>query len=392
MAMLQQNIMGAKRPLLVGVGLVPSNGGSYKATLQFGRVLDANVLSFTGDGEASAPNDAITHLWSGGMPWDRWFLRVSKSEMAKSEALLANADSLQCHILFRQHAHWVWRESRRLGVPYWVVPHGCLDPWVFTYRRRVKLWWMAMYGRKILRDATTVVFATRREHEKAKCWMARDNGCVIRWPVEVAKVQRSEAARQALRLRLGLPADSRVLCMLGRLHPMKRPVEAAELFARHAPPGAQLLLIGPEGECSGAAVLEAAQVGGGNGRVRWVGPVFGEDKDKLLAGCDGYWSYSHRENFNFSAAESMLAGLPVILSAGNDLASELDGARVGWLLDSDDEGVVATALQEWGTVPASRLTEMGDWAKVWAMRELSWERFENDLQALYRETVGRGCE
>jgi len=374
------------RPLVVGIDLLPANGGAYKSTLQFRQALGANVLSFSERGKAGAPDDGVAHLWSGGSPLDRWFLHVSQQELAKAEPLLTTADLLQCHILFRHHAHWVWREARRWSMPYWVVPHGCLDPWVFTYRRMVKLWWMQFYGRRILRDAQAVIFATRREYEKAKPWMGSDNGRVVRWPVAAAKVLRSEAARAALRLRLSLPADSRVMCMLGRLHPMKRPQEAAVLFARHAPAGTFLLLVGPEEKCSGAAVV------GGPDRVRWIGPLFGEEKDQLLAGCDGYWSYSHRENFNFAAAESMSAGLPVMLSPGNDLASEFDGAAVGWVLGSDDEPVVATALKEWGTLPEAQLTEMGERARAWSLSELSWERFEADLQALYQEAKGEAVK
>jgi len=376
------------QPLVVGIDLLPANGGAYKSTLQFRQALGANVLSFSERGNTGAPGDDVTHLWSGGSPLDRWFLHVPQHELAKAEPLLTTADLLQCHILFRHHAHWVWREARRWSMPYWVVPHGCLDPWVFTYRRMVKLWWMRFYGRRILRDAQAVIFATRREYEKAKPWMGSDNGRVVRWPVAAAKVVRSEAARAALRSRLSLPADGRVLCMLGRLHPMKRPQEAAVLFARHAPAGTFLLLVGPEEKCSGAAVVEAARAVGGTDRVRWIGPLFGEEKDQLLAGCDGYWSYSHRENFNFAAAESMSAGLPVILSPGNDLASEFDGVAVGWALGSDDESAVAAALKEWGTLPESRISEMGERARAWTLSELSWERFEADLQALYREATG----
>jgi glycosyltransferase involved in cell wall biosynthesis len=169
---------------------------------------------------------------------------------------------------------------------------------------------------------------------------------------------------------------------------MKRPAEAAVLFARHAPPGAFLLLVGPEGQCPGVTVLEAARAAGGPDRVRWVGPVFGKEKDELLAGCDGYWSYSQRENFNFSAAEAMSAGLPVILSPGNDLSSEFDGAAVGWALESDDEPVVAGVLKKWGTLPESRIAEIGDQARIWTLSELSWQQFERNLQALYRDAVG----
>jgi len=82
----------------------------------------------------------------------------------------------------------------------------------------------------------------------------------------------------------------------------------------------------------------------------------------------------------------------VMLSPGNDLASEFDGAAVGWVLGSDDEPVVATALKEWGTLPEAQLTEMGERARAWSLSELSWERFEADLQALYQEAKGEAVK
>jgi len=39
-------------------------------------------------------------------------------------------------------------------------------------------------------------------------------------------------------------------------------------------------------------------------------------------------------------------------------------------------------------VPEARIAEIGDRAHDWALSELSWERFETDLRALYREAVG----
>lgn len=384
-----ERIRKVARPLAVGVGLVPANGGSYKSTLQFQQAMGARVLSFSERDMEGAKDDGVVHVRCGGAALDRWFLHVPQPELEKAVPLLATTDLLQCHILFRHHAHWVRREARRWNMPYWVVPHGCLDPWVFTYRRLVKTSWMRFFGKKILRDAQAVIFATRREWEKARPWMERDNGRVIRWPVEPAKVLRTEQSRVALRNKLGLPENSRVLCMLGRLHPMKRPVEAAELFTRHALPGSYLLMIGPEDQCTGKHIAEAASRGGNADKVRWVGPVFGEEKDRLLAGCDGYWSYSFRENFNFAAAESMSAGLPVILSPGNDLVSEFEGIDAGWTLKSDDEQIVACALKEWGSWPLERLTSMGEQARAWALSELSWEKFKTDLASLYSEAVER---
>src|SRR5688500_4225022 len=218
-------------PLMIGLGLGRGNGGPYKTLLQFREALKGVVVSVSDKSTKKIDGDGIVHLQCG----DSWIaqkaLWLPPEKRSKLVELIKESSHLQCHILFRHHAHLVWKYGQRYRRPYWVIRHGCLDRYVVTYRRAIKLAWMQAFGRMFWSDAEHVIFSSNRERGKARVWMSRDNGRVVRWPVQLPAERRNEADQLALKKRLGIAGNARVLLWLGRLHPMKRPIESAKLFA-----------------------------------------------------------------------------------------------------------------------------------------------------------------
>lgn len=369
------------RPLAVGLGLGRGNGGPYKTIMQFRSVQKCGVVSFSDRSTEAIPGDGVRHLRCGSGFLDRRFLLLGAAERREFGGLVDAASHVQCHILFRYSAHLISNECRRSRKPYWVIPHGCLDPYVFTYRRLQKMVWMQLFGRRFLRDAKFVVFASEREQRKAQPWLGRANGRVVHWPVEIPVQSRNSGDRQQLRAQLGIPADARVLLCLGRVNGMKRPLESARVFAASNLRNCHLVFVGNDDSGIGPH-LRKIVAGAPLRNVHWVGPVFGAKRDEFVRSCDGYWSYSLRENFNHSAAESIAAGLPVILSPGNDLCDELEGVGAGWLVNSDSSTAVARVLWEWAEASDETLSEMGRKGRSWAKQVLSFERFSRDLNDL----------
>ena len=364
---------------MVGVELGRGNGGPYKTISQCREALGGNIVSLSKADTIQVPGDGITHLICRSRATFQRLMWLPPTEQRKLSAMIQGSSHSQCHIPYRFHAYYIWRESFRLGKPYWVIPHGCLDPYVFTYRRGQKLFWMWLFGRILLRDAAYVVFASNREMRKAKHWLSRDNGRVVRWPVTIPDKMRNIGDGNALRASLGIERDTRILLWLGRLHPMKRPVESAVLFSKIAGPKTHLVFVGNDDAGLGAKLAEVIRSCRYK-NIHWRGPAYGDAKDKILRGCDGYWSYSIRENFNHTAAESMAVGLPVLLSAGNDLAEDLLNENVGWILNSDKESSVSDALRAWEAVSGQVLTEIGTKGRLWATRNLSPETFASTLK------------
>lgn len=373
--------------LFAGIDLVPSMGGPFKTVRSFQRALGGRIVSFTHRDDMHEADNSITHVRSIGGRLGRLFLPAAPGQIARADALLPGVNLMTCHILYRHSAHWVGSRARTRGVPFWVVPHGCLDPYVFTYRAGMKRAWMQLFGRRMLRDAARVVFSTRREMEKARPWLARDNARVVRWPVDLPDLAVRSTARRNWRERLGIPPEARVLLFLGRLHPMKRPLETVQALAGANSPDVHLIVAGPDGGVTRAAVREAALAAGIGARVHAIGAVYGADKESLALAADGLVSLSLRENFNHAAAEAMAAGVPVILSPGNDLAPDLARIGCGWMLGDDDPETASAAIAELARTAPSVTAEMGARGRAFARDELSSEVFTRSLRAMAEESL-----
>lgn len=379
----------APYPLFAGIDLVPSKGGPFKSVGYFQRALGGCALSFTHPDERPEATADYTHIWSVGGRLGRLFLYARPSEIARADALLSGADLLSCHILYRYSAHWVASRAKARGLPYWIVPHGCLDPYVFTYRAGVKKAWMWLFGRRILRDAAHVIFSTQRELEKAACWLppGHPNARVVHWPVEVPDPTGNDEIRARTRARYGTSDGETVFLYLGRLHEMKRPLETLAAFARADLPRSRLWIAGPDGEVTARQLEASARSLGVADRVHCLGGVFGAAKADVLAGADAFVSLSARENFNHAAAESLAAGLPVILSPGNDLGSELASVGAADLLRTDSIDEAAEVLRRMVARGSTERCAMGGRGRAWAARELSFDRFAQNLRALHAEAV-----
>lgn len=377
--------------LITGLWMVPSCGGMPKTIEAFRRALDAGVVSFTDSaqlaGEGSAVQGAI-HVRTRRDPLGRFYSWAPAHRRVQADERAMRCDLISCHTLFRYHVHWVRSWVKRRNLPYWVVPHGCLDPYVFSYRGWQKSMWMRLVGRRHLREAKAVIFSTRREKEKASCFLSRDNGRVVYWPVTnlAPSPEARHAARAAWRRELGATEKDRLLVYLGRLHSMKRPAETIEAFLKANPTQSHLVLAGPNGDLTNGTLQVLA---GGDRRVHVVGPVWGTRKDTLLAAADGFVSLSIRENFGHSAAEAMKVGLPLILSPGNDLTGELEEVDCGWFLLDEKQTTATDAFQAFDRAEQSELDCKGGAGRAWADRELAFERFANVLKQLAFESIRR---
>jgi len=377
------------RVLLTGVWLVPSSGGYVKTIDCFRQALNADVVSFTDEIELQQEGSGIAgahHVPTGqGLP-GRLFNWAPRSKLAEADILAANCDLISCHGFFRYHVLWMRKWVRRGGIPYWVVPHGSLDPYVFTYRALQKRLFLALVGRRHLREAAHVIFSTHRERDKAAAIYAGANTRVVPWPVAPIETADRDAVRNRMRTAMGILPEDLVLIYLGRLHDMKRPLETIEVVARAENKRLHLVVVGPEeGVTLDDCETKAASLGFKN--LHMMGKQWGQQKDDLLLAADGYISLSIRENFGHSVAEAMSANLPVILSPGNDLIGELQEVRCGWFLHDDRLETGIRATREFADCHVGIRHEMGRLGREWVCRELSFDRFRTRLQDLALEAM-----
>jgi glycosyltransferase involved in cell wall biosynthesis len=362
---------------------------------KFREALDARIASFTSAQLPQEELDAfpeVEHVITARGRLSDWYAWAPESSRKEIEAAAAKSDLLSCHVMLRYHAHWVRRMAKRHDIPYWFVPHGQMDPWVYTYRAVVKKLWLALFGKRLMREAAHVIYSTEQEREKAKWFYDGPNARVIHWPVELIDTEGKAAARESLHQAHEIPMQDRVLLYIGRIHSMKNPLKTIEALAQSKEASVHLLIVGPDGDVSAAQCLSKARELGVADRVHVPGPLYGEEKTRALLGSDAFISLSHRENFGHTAAESIAAATPVILSPGNDLGPELKPYQCGWFLEDDRMETAVAGIRAFAAEKDDELELMGQRGREFVAEKLSFELFQSKLKALAEEAVaGHGA-
>ncbi|MBC2595612.1 glycosyltransferase [Ruficoccus amylovorans] len=377
--------MSQPSPCFLNPESFPKLGGPYKSVRLFQKALGGTVVSPTSDREETmqtADQCNTKYIYTSQQHW------LHGETKRNLEHLLSQASLVSCHQIFRGH-NIVCRDiARRHKIPYWAVPHGSMDPWVFTYGRLQKQLWYNIFGKNYFKEARFIILATEREREKMSQRYNGDNMRVVYWPVEPLDITNREAHRQNFRQQLGIPPESRVLLYFGRYHSMKRPMETLHAFAQaRLSENTHLVMAGIDYDVSQQQLLnhkESQQIR--NAHI--LGPVYEEQKLRLLFGSDVYISLSIRENFNHTAAESMTAGLALILSPGNDLQYSFpQGNDFGWNLPSDSQETIIESLRMLDKSPIEKIHKKGEAARQWALDTLSVERFQEKLRSLYQQSL-----
>lgn len=370
-------------PYFVAPEMFPESGGPFKSVGLFRESLGGRIVSPTTNASAisKANNPDCSYVYSSQL---HWLYGDTKRQMV---AELQGASLISCHLIFRGHDELCRQVAARMKIPYWAVPHGGMDPWVFTYGKLQKKLWYKLIGERFFKEARFVILATEREKQKMAERYNGQNMVVVHWPVEPMDVSTKESVRSSFRQQLGIDPAARILLFFGRYHSMKRPLETIRYFkAANLNERVHLVMAGIDYNITREQLQHEA--GSLNDKqVHVLGPVYGDDRLKLLLAADAYISLSIRENFNHTAAEAMSSGLALILSPGNDLQYSFptEGA-FGWNLTSDREDEAINAMRRFAESEDDSLKEMGNRARNWSLADLSFERFKERLTKLARES------
>lgn len=364
------------------LGLYQSSGGPSKSIRAFATALEANVVSWVDPIQYEREQlvwDKSTIVRGRRTPIMRQLLVPQRGDARAAERLIASSEMVSCHSFWRWHNLWLAGVAERHRVPYWFVPHGGLDPYVFSCGQFAKRVFLAA-ARPFLANAAAVVCATRREYEKLASLLPDAEPIVLPWPLDDGDFRlRNPVARSSVRRRLGIPDDAFCLLSFGRLDPMKQPLETIDAVAEAGRSDVHLIVMGNEFGVSFVECERRAQQRGLCGRVHVVGAKYGDEKNAHIDAADAYISLSHRENFNFTAAECLAAGLPVILSPGNDLAGEFDGIECGVMLTAVTEAPGAIdRLSQIGMAERERLGKNG---RRWAESHLRASVFRERIRS-----------
>jgi glycosyltransferase involved in cell wall biosynthesis len=242
---------------------------------------------------------------------------------------------------------------------------------------------------RLLRDADGFVAMSRLIHDEiVAAGIAPEKVRHIPHGVDTERFRpASPAERAELRLRLGLPADGRIVAFTGRLLGGKGLETLLEAFASVAAqePRAHLLIVGSgDGQMLSVEEQVRERVARGDlaGRVTMPGRV--DNVEDYLRASDIFAFPSVFEGLGLSLIEAQACGLACIGSRTGGIVDVIEDRRTGLLVNPGQVDELAAALRDLLTDEARR-TALGTAGRVRAVRDFDVRDSVDRYRGLFHE-------
>ncbi len=269
--------------------------------------------------------------------------------------------------LIHIHAVYLWpgvaaaRAARRAAVPYVISPRGMLVPELIQQKSSaIKRIWLNVMETPGFAHASAIHFTSQLEWDDARrLRVPLPSPFIV--PNGVELPARPSVARQ-----------DRTLTFLGRITWKKGLDRVIESLPQL--PGVGLVIAGNDEEALTPQLIALAKRLGVADRVEFVGPVYGDAKDELLARSTLFVLLSTNENFGNAVLEALAMQTPVVLSEGVGLAKDVIAAGAGVI----GMGEVPALLEN-----AALREEMGRRGRALVESRFAWPAVAEQMEEAY---------
>ena len=236
-------------------------------------------------------------------------------------------DLLDIHYLFSYASTCAGAIARWQGIPYTLRTIGQLDPWALAQSRLKKQVYTLLIERHNLNRANAIHCTSASEAEDVRNFGIKTP--TITLPLGVNQPVEWKDAKQKLHQVYGIPTETPIVLFLSRLHYKKRPDLLMRSLSQLAAQNHNFhLILAGAGEPEYVNELKNLMTSLGlASNTSFAGFVTGNDKQLLLQGADIFVLPSFSENFGVAVAEAMAARLPVIVTDGVQIATEIAKAK-----------------------------------------------------------------
>ncbi len=261
-------------------------------------------------------------------------------------------DAVVVNGLWQYHGFGAWRALRRSSVPYFVFPHGMLDPWFkhaypAKHLKKWLYWPWAEY--RVLRDARALLFTCEEERLLARrsFWLYRAREIVVAFGTRRPPSD-GDRLREVFLGAYPTFRGKRLLLFLARIHEKKGCDLLIEAFGRVAAdfPDVHLVMAGPDQAGLGETLKARVRALGLGDRVAWPGMLKDDLKWGAFHAADAFVLPSHQENFGIAVAEALGCGVAVLISDKVNIWREIAEAEAGFV-DVDTVDGCERTLRRW---------------------------------------------
>lgn len=295
-------------------------------------------------------------------------------------------DAMIVHGLWQHHGVAARLAARRSSMPYFVFPHGMLDPFFHQnspFKRLKKAAYWPVES-AVLRDAAAVIFTAEDEKQSAEAtFRLKCNSRIV--PLGVARPEISRMDREIFLEHFPEVRGKTVVLFLGRIHPKKGIEHLVEAFAKHSRDNLHLVVAGPfEDQAYASQLRGQIEARGMTAKTTFTGLISGSVKFGALQAANVFVLPSHQENFGIAVAEALAFGVPVLISNKVNIWREIEQDGAGWAAADNTEGTTQL-LGRWLALSEAERSAMAARARACFERQFRAEAAADKFLETLRE-------
>ncbi len=296
-------------------------------------------------------------------------------------------DVMHVHGLWMYHSWACQQFSRATQTPYLVAPRGMLDPWALgqaRWKKRVADW---AFARRCFDQASCLHALNESELQSMRAFGCKNPVCVIpngiSLPVaEVASSIEVTSWQDQVRGR-------KTVLYIGRIHAKKGLINLIQAWARlDGPVRADwvLQIVGWGQGDHEVELKDLAETLGVSESVLFLGPRFGDEKDRLLRDADAFVHPSFSEGLPMAILEAWAYRLPVVMTPECNLSIGFErDAAISVNTDVED---IRAGLGDLMHMSDAERERMGQAGRMLVEDEFSWPNIAASMRAVYQWLLG----
>jgi glycosyltransferase involved in cell wall biosynthesis len=293
----------------------------------------------------------------------RW--HFSQRSFLSEQITAFNPDLVHIHGVFTFVQVNAVRAANRAGIPILVSPHGMLETWLWrqkglAYYYLKRLYWK-MVVEPVIRQANFLHSITQQETETLRYEFPGVAQVRISNAIDISEYSATQAE----------PEEDRYLLFVGRLHPKKGIDVLINAFKQANIPNIRLIIAGPGFDVvytrELSLLVEKLELAD---RVSFVGPIYGEEKNRLLRRAWATVVPSFSDVVALVNLESAANYTPTITTTTTGLGDWEDG---GGVLVEPDVNSVSSAIRKVCKWSIEKRMESGKQAREFVEQRYSWK-------------------
>lgn len=234
--------------------------------------------------------------------------------------LKKNIKNYKCIVvdgIWQYHDYCVWKFATKYKIPYFVYPHGMLDPWfnkklTIKYLKKKIYWRLFQY--KILKDAKKIFFTNNTEQRLAKLSF---KPYIVKSYVTGYGINGNQYLKSTQNLfykKYKNLKGKKIFLYIGRIAEIKGIDILIKAFSSIKENNFRLIIVGNNQNKYASELKKIINDYCISKYIIWTGPLYGKIKWDCLRSADLVCLTSHQDSLGISVIESLSSGTPVLIS------------------------------------------------------------------------------